>query len=178
MKPLPCKDFIEQCFRYEEGRLFWKTRPRDHFKKEYAQKAWNTAFSGREAGVINKNRSGDRWVVTIGNVPYYRSRIVWTMHNGSPLSLVDHINRDTTDDRIENLREATVSQNAANKKRSASNQCGHKGVRNRGCPEAWHAAIEIKGKSLFLGSFPSPEEANMAYMVAAIEHFGEYANAG
>lgn len=45
---------VRSLFRYEDGILYWRERPADHFPHETAQKKWNTKFSGKAAGYINK----------------------------------------------------------------------------------------------------------------------------
>jgi hypothetical protein len=84
---------------------------------------------------------------------------------------VDHINGDTLDNRRENIRLATASQNLCN--RRPFGKSGFKGVhRTR---TAWLARIGFDGKSLHLGSFQTAEEAAKAYDAKAKERYGEFA---
>lgn len=90
--------------------------------------------------------------------------------------LVDHINHNTLDNRQENLRLCTRSQNMWNRKRA----CGvskYKGVvryqhRARGL---WGAAIVLNNQRMHLGTFEKEEDAALAYNMKALELFGEYA---
>lgn len=85
---------------------------------------------------------------------------------------VDHKNRNKLDNRRENLRVATKTQNSANKPAEKRNKVGLKGVRlNHG---KYEATIWDK-KSIYLGSFNFKEEAHNAYKEAAIKLFGEFA---
>jgi len=86
---------------------------------------------------------------------------------------VDHINRNCTDNRIENLRWATHSENLANTVgRSAS---GLKGAYKSGTK--FRAQISINGAFINLGTFSTVEEAHAAYMAKAKELYGDFANA-
>jgi hypothetical protein len=90
----------------------------------------------------------------------------------------DHIDGDGLNNRKGNLRFATDSQNQYNKRPSASNKTGLKGVREATWatgPKRWRANIFIEGKPKHLGYFYSPEEAAMAYDTAASAAWGEYA---
>jgi hypothetical protein len=86
---------------------------------------------------------------------------------------VDHINRNCTDNRIENLRWATRSENLANTAgRSASGLKGAYKSHNK-----FRAQININGAFVNLGSYDTVEEAHAVYMVKAKELYGDFANA-
>ena len=82
---------------------------------------------------------------------------------------VDHVNRNTLDNRRTNLRTATKQQNAANMDRGSA----WKGVRQS--RDKWSAQITVAGKLLHLGVFDTQEDAARAYDSAAVEHFGVFA---
>ena len=89
---------------------------------------------------------------------------------------VDHINMDGLDNRRENLRICTPSQNRCNIGLTKANTSGVKGVdRHKG---KWRARIQVKGKKIELGSFDSIEDAASAYMAAAGEVHGEFSRLG
>jgi hypothetical protein len=98
------------------------------------------------------------------------------MHKGEWASQLDHENRDPLDDRIENLRPATNSQNSANS--SKCGPSGYKGVSFDSRAKKWRAAIKPNGTNRFLGYFADPAEAHAAYVAAAKEAFGEFACSG
>jgi len=72
---------------------------------------------------------------------------------------IDHKNRDKADNRIENLREATKSQNQANKLMSDKNTSGFVGVNYREDIKKWRTEISIDGKKITLGCFNTAIEA-------------------
>ena len=86
---------------------------------------------------------------------------------------VDHINGDRLDNRRCNLRLATHAENCRNRKNHSNNTSGFKGVHRQ--KNRWRALIRVDGKSKFLGSFLTPEDAHAAYCAAARKYFGEFA---
>lgn len=92
--------------------------------------------------------------------------------------IVDHRNGNPLDNRRENLRLCTSTQNACNAKRQRNNTSGYKGVSWNKRDRRWHARIGIEGKNIFLGGFHSPEKAHQAYCEAAARLHKEFANSG
>lgn len=90
---------------------------------------------------------------------------------------IDHINGNKSDNRKCNLRFATAQQNQFNRKLGKDNTSGFKGVSRRG-KNSWEAGIKKDRKTTYLGCFSTPEDAHQAYINAAKEMFGEYANDG
>jgi len=70
---------------------------------------------------------------------------------------IDHKNHCKTDNRLENLREATHSQNQANKSISDRNTSGFVGVYKH--TKKWQGYIRINGKRIYLGTFDTAIEA-------------------
>lgn len=90
-----------------------------------------------------------------------------------PKMAVDHRNGNTLDNRRQNLRPATASQNAANRKLRKDNQLGTKGVSRAG--KKFRADIEFQGVKLYLGVFSTANEAQQAYNDQAVQVFGSFA---
>lgn len=111
--------------------------------------------------------------VSRGGRTYYAHRLAWFLMTGRWPSRVDHVNGDRSDNRWENLREATPSQNSANAALASTNTTGRKGVtRYRG---TFRAQIQVRGKRLWLGDHASKDAAAAAYAKAARAAFGPFA---
>ena len=87
----------------------------------------------------------------------------------------DHKNGNGLDNRRENLRKCSRSQNAKNRKMNRNNAYGFKGISFYKKIGKWGAHIRTNTKFIHLGCFPSAKEAAYAYDVAAKIHHGEFA---
>jgi hypothetical protein len=87
----------------------------------------------------------------------------------------DHKNRQTLDNRDENLRISNRSQNACNRGIQSNNTSGFKGVTWHKTARKWAAQINLDGKHIYLGLFDVAEEAFAAYCAAANQLHGEFA---
>lgn len=90
---------------------------------------------------------------------------------------VDHIDGNRLNNQKSNLRVCTNLENSRNRKAQGGN-AGYKGVYWRASTRRWLANIGHLGKTYFLGSFDTAEEAHRAYCAAAAIFHGEFANAG
>lgn len=89
--------------------------------------------------------------------------------------MIDHINLNKLDNRKENLRMVTMSQNKANCPVRSNNKSGYKGVSYYKRRNKYIAAIKVNYKKIFLGYFTDVVDAAKAYNEAAKKYFGEYA---
>ena len=106
------------------------------------------------------------------NVRIYMARHIM---NAPPDLQVDHINRNTLDNRRANLRLATQSQNQHNRPKWKKRVDGFKGVYQNADTKMWYACIWVNNKSVYLGQFADEISAAIAYNEAAVVLHGEFA---
>lgn len=95
-----------------------------------------------------------------------------------PTEYVDHIDGNGLNNRRENLRLVTHSQNMQNQRMQVNNTSGYKGVSWHKVRGMWRATIRVNNKNKHLGYFKTRELAYAAYCEAAIKYHGEFANLG
>lgn len=154
-------DDISETIRYDPktGKFWWLPNPKK-------PKTWLNRFAFNEAFT-----TVDIQGYLYGRVSYKRyiaHRVAWYLHYGHwPVGQIDHINGNIKDNRIENLRDVTISQNQWNRKLNANNTSGYKGVCWSKKDGTWVSHITLNGKVKRLGCFSSKEEAAKAYSEAA-----------
>lgn len=112
---------------------------------------------------------------SIDGVKYYNHRIVWFIHHGYMPKQIDHINKNPLDNRIENLRECTQSQNNWNQGVKVTNKSGHKGISWYTRDKRWVAKLNIHGKQVVVGHFKNKEDAVKAMEKTRMEIHKEFA---
>ena len=114
--------------------------------------------------------------IKINGRNYFAHRLAWLVVYGEwPKHQIDHIDRNPTNNRIANLREATNSQNNHNRGQQVNNTSGYKGVCWNKRAKRWKAYIKLHGRRTHLGYFNTADAAHAAYCVAAQELHGEFA---
>jgi hypothetical protein len=127
---------------------------------------------GTRAGQLSK--STGYWRIDVDGRAYRGHRLAWLyMHGHFPEGQLDHKTRDRSSCRIEDLREATQSQNLMNSKTRPS-RSGLKGAHWRSREQTWISSIKRNGKQIHLGYFATAEDAHQAYCEAAKSTFGEF----
>lgn len=152
-----------------------KIREALHYSGETGILTWRSKVSdkvviGAPAGT--RNYSGYILISVFGR-RYRAHRLAWAIVHGSwPTLEIDHINGDRSDNRLENLREATRAENS----RNARGKRGYlKGATYNKKAGRWQAQIMKDGRTTFLGHYDTPEQAHEAYKQNARNFHGEFA---
>lgn len=132
--------YLEILFGYNGKDLVWK-------------ESRGLAVKGSVAGTINSR--GYRHI-RIDNNFYQAHRLIWIFFNGAIPEdcVIDHMNRDRSDNRIENLRVLSVSENNRN---SAKSDHANVGVWKTG--KRFKATYRVDGKRYYIGIFDTEDEA-------------------
>ena len=150
-----------KVFDYKNGKLFWKcpTNP----KKTPA---------GSLAGTVSKRG----YIHVQYNRKIYKAhQLVYLMHTGTMCKLLDHVNGVLTDNRVENLRPASVMQNQRNAGIRKDNTSGVKNVSWHSRAKKWGVQLSIAGKIKHFGYFDDLELAALVARSAREKHHAAFA---
>ena len=152
-------ELINEFLYYKDGTLYRKKNVHSSLIKD------NVAGYKRKDGYV---------LISLKNKTYLAHRIVFLMHHGRLPKYIDHIDRNPSNNCIENLRECNMSQNGLNvsRVRGVSRYKGVSWDKTRG---KWVAKIRKDYKRVFLGRYENEVDAANAYNVAAKTMFGEFA---
>jgi hypothetical protein len=146
---------LHELFIYDSGKLLRK-------------KAVKGSSLFTEIGTTKPK--GYRVAVVDGKM-YRVHHLVWMYHHGHFVPELDHINRNRSDNRIENLRPCTHSQNLGNSRARKGN---YKGVTFCKQTNKWRAQITIDGVHRCLGRHDTEKDAALAYNDAARNRHGNF----
>jgi len=158
MKPLPDINLLREVLTYcpESGELRWKVKP------------CRSMSAGDVAGVVS---SQGYIKVSIKGSVYPAHRIAWAMHYGeASTTLIDHKNGNRSDNRIENLRPVSNSENGLNRKLQCNSTSAHRGVHYHKQKKKWEVRMKVNGKRIYLGAYECKEEAINARLRAEADN--------
>jgi len=144
-------NLVHELFEYKNGELYWRPS---------------------KAGTID---GSGYWQTGIGGKYFKNHRIIFLMHHGYLPSVIDHIDGDRTNNLIENLREATRSENLYNSAISSKNTSGAKGVSWSKNFNKWRVRVYAEKIMHHIGYFDKLEDAIEAADVARAMHHKEFA---
>ena len=106
---------------------------------------------------------------------YPLHRIVFLWNHGYLPKIVDHIDNDRSNNKIENLREATQQQNCLNRVAHKNNKSGYKNVHWDGKSSKWCVLVNVYGKRKTIGYFDDIDLAGLVAYEARAKFHGEFA---
>lgn len=169
---------LRKLLRYEPetGKLFWLPRTQDMMPPGLNAAVWNGQYAGNEA--FTATGSHGYRASRVQNIQCLAHRLIWAICNSHwPTSQIDHINGDKQDNRIENLRAVSASENGRNKRIRSTSKSGVMGVYWADHAQKWRAEIKAGGLRHHIGYFTSKADAAAARKVAERE-FGFHPNHG
>lgn len=132
------QDYLTDIFIYQEsGDLIWNPNA--------TKKQISKHIAGKVAGTINKAR-GYRYI-KIDGVSYLAHRLVFMYHKGYLPKEIDHINRNSLDNRIENLRDSSREENTKNTKVRRDSSSGIKNIREISANK-WQVRVQSNKKTI------------------------------
>lgn len=140
------QEYLKDYFCYENGELI------------RIKKLSNASQLNKAIGKINRNGYVE---ARIGYKLYRLHRLIWLFHYGYLPEFIDHIDGNRSNNKIENLREATKSQNMHNAKMRINNTSGIKGVYWNKANKNWRVRFKIHNIFKDFGSFNNIELAEL-----------------
>ena len=128
-------------------------------------------------GAKNLGQRNCRYISTKIKGKYYcLHRLIYCYHYGFMPEQLDHINGNSLDNRIENLRLATRFENAQNRKKFTNNTSGVKNVSWHKAQQKWFVYVDVNKKRKSIGYFEDLELAELVAIEAREKYHGAFAN--
>jgi hypothetical protein len=151
---------VHECFDYLDGVLYWKIKPAIRVKV------------GQPAGTLDKKTGYYRLNVDLKT--YKIHSLIFLYHNGYLPNFVDHVDGNKINNKIENLRAATRSQNCMNQKISTKNTSGTKGVMWHKRDKKWFVQLRVNSKCHSFGYYDDKELAELVAIEATNKFHKEF----
>jgi hypothetical protein len=152
------KEKLLDLFEYKDGELYWKVKRKGILKS-------------KKAGYLSNNYI----LVMVDGKNYPLHRLVFLMINGFLPNLIDHIDGNPLNNTIENLREATKSENNCNAKARCTNGTNIKNVVFVKEKRKYKVQITKDSKYIFIGYFNDIELAELAAIEARQKYHKQFA---
>ena len=157
------QDQVRELFNYRNGKLYWKATVNNKTKK---------------GNIVGTRTQQGYYQCCINYKIHLLHRVIFVYHYGYLPKVIDHIDGNPSNNKIENLREATGSQNNYNSKLNKRNLSGVKGVSWDGSREKWIASITVAKKQKNLGRYDNIFDAACRAMSVRNTEHGEFASSG
>ena len=159
------QEIVKHYFELKDDCLYWKNVVHLNQSK----------LIGQKAGFIHS--TGYRHITFMGK-QHKAHRLIWLYVYGYLPKEIDHINGDRQDNRLENLREVTRSQNQLNKSLAKNNTSGTKGVSWHKKSKSWTVRLSVNKQSKNIGYFKDLELAELVAIEARNKYHGNYTKIG
>ena len=146
-------------FEYKDGVLYWKSMP---YKRN--------DLIGTEAGTLD----GDRRQITINKKHYKTHRLVYLMFHGFMPKEIDHIDGNSLNNNIENLRQATRSEQLCNTGLRKTSKSGVKGVSWDSNRNKWTVVVTKNKQTMYRNRFDDLELAQLVAIEARDKYHGSF----
>lgn len=162
-------------YDYTTGECYWRKRPISYCDSVGRQKSWNNKFAYKSVGWVSS--TGHRQCA-IFHKKYILHRLIWLYVYGYlPDVLIDHIDQNPLNNKINNLRVGTRIINAINTGINANNTSGVTGVSWSKKEKLWEAYITVNKKRINLGRYKNFNDAVLTRFKAEQEYgFDKYQN--
>lgn len=148
---------VKGLFDYREGNLYWSS-------------------NNKKAGCLDKV---NKYVqIRINGCLYRAHRLIFLYHHGFTPKIIDHIDGNRSNNKIENLRECSKPENQRNSKLPINNTSGTKGVCWHKSNKCWTASIRAGGRPIYLGSFKDKWKAIICIEMERNNLHGKFTNHG
>lgn len=154
------QELVKYLFEYRSGFLYWAVANSPRVKV------------GELAGSVNSDGYSH---IQINGSKYKTHRLIFLLHHGYLPETVDHIDGDTTNNRVENLRVASTPQNQHNARRRLDNSSGVKGVSWHSPLNKWRVQIQTNRVKKHIGYFDDLELAELVAIEARDKYHKEFA---
>ena len=156
------QELANNLFQLKNGNLFWKNKTSNLSRIKI----------GDEAGVLDKKGYKK---IGINQKIYFEHHIVFLMNHGYLPKQIDHINGVKNDNRIENLREVTNSQNKMNTKLQSNNKSGIKNVNWCKKSNKWVVQLAVDNKKRWFGYYYDLNVAKFVAETMRYKYHGKFA---
>ena len=153
---------LRELFEYKDGLLYRK------ISLQGASKGIKSGFA-QENGYEYSN---------VDRKKIRNHRIIFALHHGYMPEFIDHIDGNKKNNLIENLREATKSENNMNRKIHKNNKCGLKNIQWIEKTKSWCVKLNVNKKRIHVGLFKDLELAELVATEAREKYHRNFANHG
>lgn len=151
-----------------------------HYEPETGDFIWRVSRGRVRSGMLAGTHDEKGYLkIQIDKQPQKAHRLAWLCMKGEwPKNVIDHINGQQGDNRWENLRMASISQNAWNSRTPDNNTSGFKGVTYHKRDKHWCYQVKTGVRREWVGGFDTADAAAEASKAARETSHGKYANSG